>query len=82
MQISEVMYSNVARKGFFGCKTTLQLVREGYRSGSRAARCVNNGPEGAVLLRNKADGAASQDARQRDGPAVVGRAVLDSARKG
>lgn len=82
MQISEVIYSNVAQNRCFGCKTTLQLIGEGYRSGSGAARCVNDGPKRAVLLGNKADGAAGQDPGQRYGPAIVGRAVLHSARKG
>lgn len=79
---SEVIYNGVVQKGLVGWKVTLQLVGKGHRSGSGAARCVNDGPQGAVCLRNKADRAARQDPSQRDGPAVVGSAVLDRAREG
>lgn len=82
MQMSEVVYSYVAQKRCFGFKTTLHLIGEGYRSGSGAARCINDRPKRAVLLGDKADRAAGQDPGQRDGPAIVGRAVLDSASEG
>lgn len=79
---SEVTYNSFTQKGLLGWKVTLQLIGKGHGSRSGAARCVNNGPEGAVRLGNQADGAAGQDAGQRDCPAVIGGAVLDRAREG
>lgn len=82
MQIHEVIYKRILQKESLGLNITLQLIGKGDRSSSGAARCVNDGPKATICLGNNADRTARQDPSQRDGPAIVGSAVLDRAREG
>lgn len=61
---------------------TVPLVGEGDGAGGGASRRVDDGPKRTVLLGNKADRAAGEDPSQRDGTAIVGRAVLNSPCEG
>lgn len=65
-----------------GRKVPLQLIGKGDRSSSGTARCVNDRPKATVCLGDNADRTARQNPSQRDGPAIVGSAVLDRAREG